>query len=480
MVVNEGQVGEAVRRDSPWWRGSNWEREDRDLQNVKASGFSYDPFPLGDLAVDGLYLLYGPRRVGKTVSVKRAIETLLARGVQPLQIIRVTVDGWTASRLGMLYDHVVRVQTSSIRDATRYWFIDEITACNGEWWSVIKSLRDNTPFGTDCVVLTGSSNAGLDEAIKAFAGRRGSATSPDRVLLPMNFESFCSCLGIDLPPVQGVRADELRSSESRDLWLSLIPYTEDLVGAWASYLQAGGYPQAVADWRRANVVSATTIQAVWDVVRGDALTTGMSETDLGSVLDGMATRLASLVNMSDFSRATGIGTGPLDTRVHSLVSAFLAWHCPRADQSGAPDLGKQSKIYFLDPLVARLPQLVHGKTSIDITRMSEQQLGVALLEWNEMVRPGSARSAQWVTHHRGSKSNVIDFAGRCADTLARAVPVEGKYVSGGWRQEALAIANSVLGEGILATRDITDVTIGEPVWAVPAPFVALALNSYQR
>jgi hypothetical protein len=480
MVVNEGQVGEAVRRDSPWWRGYNWDAEDRDLRNVKASGISYDPRPLTDLADHGLYMLYGPRRVGKTVSVKRAIEALLAQGVKPLQIIRVTVDGWPPSRLRMLYDHVVRVQTSSVGDATRYWFIDEITACKGDWWSVIKNLRDNTAFGADCVVLTGSSNAGLDEAIKALAGRRGHATNPDRVLLPMDFRAFCSCLGIDLPSVQGVRADELRSSESRDLWLSLIPYTEDLVGAWAAYLESGGYPQAVADWRRGNAVSPSTIQAVWDVVRGDALTTGMTEAELGGVLDGMATRLASLVNMSDFAREAGIGVVSLDTRMRSLISAFLAWRCPRADAKGVPDPGKQGKLYFLDPLIARLPHLVHGRPPIDITRMSEQQLGVALLEWNETVRSGSVRSAQWVTHHRGSKSNEIDFAGRCADTRVRAVPVEGKYVSGGWRQEALVIANSTLGEGILATRDITDVTLGEPVWAVPAPFVALALNSYRR
>jgi predicted AAA+ superfamily ATPase len=262
--------------------------------------------------------------------------------------------------------------------------------------------------------------------------------------------------------------------------LSLAPYTEDLVGAWASYLQAGGFPQAVADWRRANEVSVTTIHALWDVVRGDALTTAMSEAELGSVLDGMSKRLTSLVNMSSFARDTGLGVVALETRIASLVSTFLAWHCPRADETGAPDTGKQSKLYFLDPLVAQLPHLLQGSSAVDITRMSEQQLGVALLEWNETVRPGSVRSAQWVTHHRGSKSNEIDFVGRCADTLARAVPLEGKYVSGNWRQEALAIANSTLREGILATRDITEVSVGEPVWAVPAPFVALALNSFER
>jgi len=477
MVVNEGQVGQAVRRDSPWWRNPDWVKSDRDLQDVQASGISYDPRPLEGLNDDGLYMLYGPRRVGKTVSVKRTIGSLLEQGVNPLQIIRVAVDGWPASRLGMLYEHVVRVMTSSIGDATRYWFIDEITACEGPWWSVVKNLRDNTPFGSDCVVLTGSSNAGLDEAVKAFAGRRGHAVNPDRILLPMGFQEFCTSIGVDIPDFARLRADELQSPTARDAWLSLAPFTDELVGAWISYLEAGGYPKAVADWRRENQVSPSTVQAVWDVVRGDALTTGMTEAELGSVLDGMATRLSSPVNISQFARDAGISSAALTTRIDSLTSAFLAWECPRADTQGRPDPGKQRKLYFLDPLIARLPQLVHGRAQIDITRMSEQQLGVALIQWNEKVHPGSARSGQWVTHHRGTKSNEIDFAGTCSDTLNRAVPIEGKYVSGGWRRDGLAIANSTLGGGILATRDILDVTEGQPVWAVPASFLALALSS---
>ncbi|CAG4913262.1 unnamed protein product [Acidithrix sp. C25] len=37
-------------------------------------------------------MLYGPRRVGKSVLVKRTVQALLDQGVNPRQIIRVTVD----------------------------------------------------------------------------------------------------------------------------------------------------------------------------------------------------------------------------------------------------------------------------------------------------------------------------------------------------------------------------------------------------
>jgi hypothetical protein len=414
--------------------------------------------------------------VGKTVSVKRAVQALLAAGVEPLRIVRVSVDGWQANRLGMLYNHVVRVLTSAVGARPRYWFIDEVTTCRGDWWSVVKDLRDNTPFGDDCAVLTGSSSAGLDNAVKALAGRRGPVAGPDRALLPMHFADFCRCLSVDLPAVAGLRPDELMSGRARQTWLDLAPYTDDLVAAWQAYLEVGGYPKAVGDWRRGNQVAASTWQALWDVTRGDAITSGTSEAVLGALLEGISRRLTSLFAESGLAREVGIARSAVEGRLRALAGAFVVWRCPRADDQGRPDLRKQAKVYFLDPLVARLPELVQGSPQVDITHLSEQQLGVALLQWNERARPGAARAGYFVTHHRGAGGSEVDFAGTVADTLARAVPLEGKYASDGWRREALSLRRSALAHGVLATRDVLDVADGEPVWAVPAPFVALALS----
>ena len=475
MVVNEGQVAEAVRRDSPWWRNPRWAESDRDMLEAAGSQIDYYPLSLTNIISGGLYMLYGPRRVGKTVLVKRSIQALLADGINPLRIIRVAVDGWQANRLGTLYEYVVRVLTSSLGDEPRYWFIDEVTSCRGQWWSVLKNLRDNTNFGNDCVVLTGSTNQNLDEAIKAFAGRRGHIDDPDRCLLPMNFGEFCRSLGIDLPSIEGLRADQLMSTRALDTWRTLAPYTDDLGAAWQTYLEVGGYPKAVGDWRRTNQVGTPTWRALWDVVRGDAITSGMNEDILGAVIDGIGVRLTSPTSILGFAEEVGVARETLTKRIEALASSFLVWRSPRADNSGRADLRKQGKYYFLDPMIAKLPQLVNGRSQVDITRMNEQQLGVALLQWNERVRPGSIRSGEWITHYRNDKSEV-DFVGRCADLGTPMTPVEGKYVSDSWRQESLSLRNSAIGTGVLATRDILNAQEGEAVWAVPSSFIAFALS----
>jgi hypothetical protein len=92
VVVNKSQVAEAVGRDTPWWRDPNWAVIDRDLREADASQLSYYPSALDDIRIGGLYMLYGPRRVGKSVLVKRTVQALLDQGVNPRQIIRVTVD----------------------------------------------------------------------------------------------------------------------------------------------------------------------------------------------------------------------------------------------------------------------------------------------------------------------------------------------------------------------------------------------------
>ena len=126
---------------------------------------------LSDLAPGGLYILRGPRRVGKTVAVKGEIRELIAGRVPPRRIVHMAVDGLRSRDLGLLVDAADGLMPD---EGHRYWFIDEITGIADGWPERVKWLRDNdSRFRTDTVVLTGSSAADLTGATKALAGRRG-------------------------------------------------------------------------------------------------------------------------------------------------------------------------------------------------------------------------------------------------------------------------------------------------------------------
>jgi uncharacterized protein len=141
--VNDAEIARQLTAGNPWWREpTGWELDDPDLQALRESALSYEPQPLADIVPDGLYMLRGPRRVGKSLEVKRMIGRLITRGVKPRRIIHCACDGLTSADLRRL-QRVARDQLTRLVAEPRYWFLDEITAV-AAWPSAVKWLRDNT------------------------------------------------------------------------------------------------------------------------------------------------------------------------------------------------------------------------------------------------------------------------------------------------------------------------------------------------
>ncbi|MGH9248485.1 MAG: ATP-binding protein, partial [Acidimicrobiales bacterium] len=147
-----------LRQRNPWWRPSDdrtaWVRHDPTLQGALALGLDYQPPVLAGVFDGGLYVIRGPRRVGKSVALKRFVTELLGRpDVRPAQVIYLSLDEFDQRSLRRAL-HLARDLTAPAADAPRYWLIDEVTAVAG-WPAVIKAARDDTPFAFDTVVLTG-------------------------------------------------------------------------------------------------------------------------------------------------------------------------------------------------------------------------------------------------------------------------------------------------------------------------------------
>ena len=184
---------------NPWWRDpETWEEFDVQLRAARQSPLAYDPRPLRGVTAGGLYILRGPRRVGKSTALKQLIAERLGNGSPPRSILHVSVEGRSAKDL---VDIVRRGAGRWLEGepGSRLWVIDEITSVKGAWPEHIKRLRDSDPaFSADTVILTGSSAAKFDEATKLLAGRRN-ADHSDRTLFQMGFTEVARALGVELP-----------------------------------------------------------------------------------------------------------------------------------------------------------------------------------------------------------------------------------------------------------------------------------------
>lgn len=469
--MNEGQITRALTAGNAWWRDRDWERDDRDLRRLAQTSLEYDPSPLADVVPDGLYVLRGPRRVGKSLETKRAISQLIRRGVEPRRIVHFACDELGRGDLQRLVNAAREVLTRGVEEP-RYWFLDEITSVP-TWPEAVKWLRDNTAFGEDCVVLTGSSARDLADAQKQLAGRLGSAARPDRLLLPMSFRSFARAVGLaGLPQPDPVRLAEFMNADVDAGFVELLPWLDTLLTTWELFLRVGGFPRAVSDHLTHGEVQEDFIRALWDVTAGEAIRgAGTTPAQVQAMLGRLTRSLTSPLAVSSLREDMGVESPhTAKARLQDLVFAYLAWPCHQRE-GNTPKLSAQSKYYFIDPLMARLAPLRSDGllAEADVSALSEQQLGLELLRTMERQQPGAYAQFSEVMYQK-TASKEVDFCGPRVGRLG----FQGKYVDSGWKQEALTL-RAAFGAGVLATRGVLD-TSGD-IWAVPAPFIAWMLNS---
>ena len=466
--MKRGEAQQTLIATNRWWRDpKGWAARDPDLREADDAPFRYTAGVLSSLVPGGLYVLRGPRRVGKTVEVKRAIGDLIAGGVEPRRIAHMSVDRLRSRDLGMLVDAAGSLMPE---DVHRFWFFDEITGISDGWPERIKWLRDNDAgFRADTVVLTGSSAADLSAATKALAGRRGGAVDSDRVLLPLGFRSFLRLVSRERPPdsMGPLSIEELTPERLAEAGHRLAPWLDVMIRGWETYLRTGGFPSAAASYVASREEASVLQASLADVIHGDAFRRAdWSRAQTTDLLRRLAAGLCSPMNVASVANDVGVSQATLKRRIDDLREAFVVWPCHR-EENLRPKLGAQAKLYFSDPLYARLAP---GAGS-DFTRLSQQQLGMALLRASERAAPGAHVEFDRVLHHRTRTRREVDFVGPGFGGAG----IESKYVDGSWRRDALTFEASPW-RGIVATRSELD--LADPrAAAVPTALLAWLIDT---
>jgi predicted AAA+ superfamily ATPase len=470
--MNDSQLRRLLAERSPWRARADWASDDPDLRAAGQLPLHYEPQPLADIHAPGLYVLRGPRRIGKSLELKRIVARLIAGGADPKTIFYCSCDGLSKQDLRRLVAQghsVTRTLPGPL-----HWLLDEVTAVAG-WSQTIKELRDqDTSFREACVVLTGSSARDLEQARKDLADRRGGIADSDRLLMPMGFRAFCLALGDldELPPTTIHPRDSL-SREAERAISDLEPWSNALADAWELYLDIGGFPRAVGEYVDTGGVSDGFLQGLWDVVLGDAIrASAMSEAEVTALLDRLVVNLCSPINASSIARDIGLKDHQsVLNRIEDLVRAFLAWRCHRIHED-RPNTAAQRKLYFLDPLLA---QLVHRRDARfpapDTAKLTQQQIGLALARAVSPSTPATIVQADRVMYERTGTGAEIDFVGPDLE-----IPYECKYSDGAWRREALTM-KARYGRGVMVTRSPLLTGADEPIWAIPAGILAWMLDA---
>ncbi len=475
--TNRGALQELLADLNPWWRDPRWAEMDPDLIAVRGAGLGYHTDALHDLHPGGLYVLRGPRRVGKTVATKQLVASLLRDGLSEGGIVRVAVDGWPLRDLQTV---VRRLPLPALAPGQRrHWIIDEITGVDGDWASEIKWMRDNVAeFGAATVVVTGSDAAALTAAIGRWAGRRGDVSERDRTLLPIGFRTFVDLVAPRHPTnMPRLPLVDLHSSVAADAYGSLLGWLGDLSRMWRLYLAHGGYPRSVAAAKQGKAIPTDFADDIFDVIFRDAFADSrLSRTDASSLATRVMGGMGSPLNAT--SIADDIAAHPTTVTRHLtyLRNAYLAWSCPQRSATGWTALPKaQPKVYAVDSIVARVSHLRNeARQDVDPTILSEMMLGMAIR------RAAITSGREWdgddfLFYHRTPTGKEIDFVSPLLGENA----VEGKFTDGRWRREAITV-NASEWRGILATDSVLEIETEDArhrAWAVPAGLLAYLIDT---
>jgi hypothetical protein len=244
---------------------------------------------------------------------------------------------------------------------------------------------------------------------------------------------------------------------------------------WERYLLSGGFPVAAAAARVGLPPPEAFLDDLFDVVfryvlRDSQASEGAAMSLLARVMAGMG----SPANLRAIANDLGIDHKTVARHVGYLQNGYLAWSCPQKDdRRWLARHRTQAKLYAIDPLVARLPHLRHpARPDVDLTVLAEMMLGLAIR------RAGLAEGATWagedfLFHHRTAARAEIDFVSQALNGAA----IESKYTSRrSWRSAAAAVDASPW-RGILATRDVLDVSADATAWAVPCGVLAYLLDT---
>jgi predicted AAA+ superfamily ATPase len=484
MSGNNGLSQADLVENNPWWLDKKAIDEDPRIVEWEASKFKWTP-RLGetfDWELDVIYVLRGPRQVGKTTLMKLKIRDLLEDGVEarhifywpcdlvegPERLVQIITSYQDFSRKDTLAKGGVGLKgwlagpkpktgvSPGAQDKTirLYIVLDEISSVR-DWQKGIKSLYDAGRLRKCTLVLTGSHSIDLRKATETLARRRGEVERltdhlPDKILLPTKFAEYVE-----------TRSEKIRNM-IRDLDLLMRPGRHALWGQimkgdmpkeledlqlvskevqtlFNEYLLTGGVPKVVDSYMSSGSIPKNLYEDYVSLVLRDVARWNGKEIVLRQVVRKLMESLGTAVSLNGLRQETDVSshhtTGVyLDFLKDSFVTTVISKLDVNKDASNVRD---PRKSHFEDPFIFHaLRSWALGRDPYrealnfvsepeKVSKLVESVVASHLVRLLFSYNPSTLFDySSQLFYWEGSSSRQLDFAVRLG---SKYLPVEVKY-----------------------------------------------------
>jgi len=308
------------------------------------------------LESDRIFIMKGPRQIGKSTLVKLLLKELLQSGTSPGLLLYLALDiAGLKSEHDLFTALVTYNEFAAARGpGTRFIFLDEVTAVT-DWQTAIKKAHDSGILRNTFLLATGSSALDLKRGSERLPGRRGSHPEEnDLEMLPLLFRHYLENL---VPQVKLPEAWNPGHMSFEDLYekaRQLSYYDPEVKKAFDGYLMTGGLPLSTNDYLKyeGNAISPEPYYTYLQAILGDVMKTGKSERYFREIITSVLTKRFEPLDAHLITQMTGVGShNTVADYLETLEGFYLlrSLHQPKTLGAALPAFKKRKKIYFRDP-----------------------------------------------------------------------------------------------------------------------------------
>ncbi|MBN8456554.1 MAG: ATP-binding protein [Verrucomicrobia bacterium] len=409
MLNTRSDLLGVLRQFNPWWRG---ERQSG-LPDWKRAAFGELKQWVRNPPAPRAVLLSGARQIGKTTLLLQTIESLLAEGVPPGQILYATFDHPLLKLAGLdgLMDLWREVEPA--QPGPEFVFLDEIQYTK-DWQTWLKHQVDFQKHRR--IAVTGSATPLVTEGQESGTGRWHTVR-----LATLSFYEYLQIKKVpapDLPEVGSLQ--KLRSWSTADFGRT-AEAAKPLTGHFHDYLLRGGFPQcALVD----GVVAAQKLlreDIVDKVLKRDmtALYGVRRVLELEQTFLYLCLHDGGLLDMADLGKNLQVKK-PTATNYIALLEAAHLIHRLMPFGYGKEILRGRSKVYLADAAIAP-SVLLKGKSMLEDAAAMGAAVETAFFKH---IFTRYYQQSVGFSYWRGKKDQEVDII---AGVEGRLVPFEVKY-----------------------------------------------------
>lgn len=300
---------------------------------------------------DRVYVIRGPRQVGKTTLLKASVKKLLERDIDPRRVFYFAFDiGGVRNDRDVL--DLLKTFVGWVRRYTddRLWILlDEVTY-TPQWSIGIKAAYDLGILKNVTLIATGSSSMDLKKGGDRLPGRRGKMPEENDVeMLPLTFKSFLESIQ---PDIEVPVLSDFSPHNVYEIGMQISLHSDIIKRGFESYIVCGGYPLPVLSYFKDEKIEESVFYTYLQTLLGDVAKAGKKEIYTRELVYALLSKQFEPITWDIITQLTSIGShNTVAEYVDFLEASFILKNLYQTKNLGSGDMSfrKRRKVYFIDP-----------------------------------------------------------------------------------------------------------------------------------